>query len=371
MIDSITFEIMKHDFLIHDSNKLNCYSYKGEPGRYGVKDRFSNYRGELKKQGIYYPMIRFHEVARGYRELTFKSLEIQVSVPKALFGNNLQEIAPDRLDDFNLKIVEYLEQLGIETKASVIKNAIIKRIDFSKIIRSPINFGQTAEVTRKFTRYDFKPCSNFIARDYGIEKIPYVKYWNTTQGFVIYEKLSQMKAKGWTNEEKAIVKLLHEGKIYRRDSIKFEASLKTKQSVDNVLSRFTGVKKRGFTVQEAFDEELAKKVILDNFDKVFNEPTVYMLSLEELNDNVLSNFMIKENLSYKEKTELFYSVKRIAKIGPHEFWKEMKKEKPGGGFRRFKNNITQKLKKLDKIKPREVDMIGYFRREIEKFKLTK
>jgi len=100
-----------------------------------------SYPDQQKNNGLYFPMISILNSKGGHQDPK-SVLEIQVSLPKLMYGTNFFEVDKPDINIIYQKFLSILNQLGIETSVDQLKLAIVKRADFSKmIITTPLCGG--------------------------------------------------------------------------------------------------------------------------------------------------------------------------------------------------------------------------------------
>jgi len=353
---------------------LDGKSIKTIAGRFSVERSFPKKLLEsYKKQGIYFPIVEvvFRKERRNGESRRINCLEIQVSLPKVVCGTNFFEVDIIFLHAICSSIVQKLWELGIETSEYEIRKAIIKKIDFSKVILLPIYFGIEQEIIRNLVFYDYKYRSEFTYRDFGIwDGGIFIKFKNRTQAYTIYGKTSEIIANGYTINERKIASYLLSG-ASKKSILKFELSLKNKQSVEAFLRRRIVGKDKGFTLEDVLSEDLAKNALLEVFNKVFNPRSVVIYSLSQMQDNEIESYFRSRGLSYKEKERISYAVNQIRRIGLKSFRENFIKEFSQSTYGRINKELELITCKLGRINDRNSNLIDFLRQEHQKFELYK
>lgn len=368
MIDTVVLQIeceetqfSSHFFSKQENKYLNKYT--------AIRTVFSNIHKEYKKQGIYYPMILGRKRVIGGKEQGIQ-LEIQVSLPKLLHGTNLWEVTPNDRESVYTALQRCLKQTGVELSIEVIRPAILKRVDFSKIIRIPNIYGTAKQVTKKLSSFNYKQSSQFKYRDYGdFSDGAADKFYNDTQGYVIYDKIAELQGNGYTKQETKIIDWYTQTK-QRRDVLRFELSLERKQSMEAVLRRFIPNKKSNFILEDIMaSSEISKQIMLKTFNDVFNRTFLPLITLGEMQENTLETFLREQNLPVVEHSQLYYWVNMIYKIGLRATVDYMKEKMPKTSFDRYKKKILAMVEKVGKIEGEIPSIVNFLREKHEKFEL--
>ena len=361
MIDTVMLAIEKDNFNVHSS--VNFDGERTSKGKwYQQRNIYStSFVKKKNKTGLYFPTIT---ISSGRK----KTLKIQVSLPKLMFGTNLFELDETYLGKIIARLLECLNEFGITTTAEAIQKAVITRLDFSKIIRLPTYLGEADAVIRKLTAFDYKPSSDFDIKNYnnGMNGVS-LKFINSTQGYAIYDKLGEILSNGFTTQELGIAEKYKQGEI-KRTALKFELSLHRKDSLEAILRRKIQ-KGKGFHLVDVLNYKLAKSLLNDIFDTVFNSFSVGLTSLGEMEENQLWAYLDKPELAMNKQEKLFYWVRMANKFGIKGTLERLKAKGKGGSIPRYKKDILDTIDKLGKIPADTPNLVGYLREKHREFKL--
>lgn len=371
MIDSITIQLNHGQFKIENLNKFD--------GRKAntIKKRFSNtslfpkkFFDEKKRNKIYFPVVNLVEKESDEKTKKY-ALEIQVSLPKTVYEIGVFEVGEEDFDLIAEKICRYLKELNIKAEAENIKSAIVKRIDFSKIIILPEYLGDARFVIRKLARFDYKLSSDcslkeFLTKGKGIA----LKFFDKTQGYVIYDKTGEIIDNAKTLFEFEVVLKIQWQNLKRR-IIKFEFSLQRKQSAEAFLRRRLNTKQKEFSFRDVFNEQLAKSILLEKFDEVFNGSTVKLLTLAEMNDNQIFSYLENSGMTRNKIYVLYYMANLTTKFGVSGAWGYQKNKLPSTTYEKYRKQTQEILEKLGYFDKHLPNLIKFLRAEHMKFRLIK
>jgi len=371
MIDSVVLQLQEGQFTLREKHLFR--EGKNQRGKgFTVKTKFcSEYTKKWKKRGVYCPAFELPTRTRGKGEPQ-EVLEIQVSLQKLVHGTNLFEIDESDLDTIYKKLLYFLNDLGVDVTRENLEKAIVRRADFSKIVKLPDYLGRADEVIRLLARFDYKPQSEFRFREYsnGDEGLV-IKFWNSTQGYAIYCKFGEILNQGFTKQELKLKKLYQEGK-QPRNALKFELSLQRKDSFEAVVRRrIEGDKKKDFHLNEMLNREIAKAVLCDTFEKVFSNVAVGLVMLSHMQDNKLWAYLEKSGLSQIKQERLYYGVRMATKFGIAGTWEQLKLKHKGGSVARRKQEIALALQEVGTMSGNIPNLVGFLRAEHEKFEVIK
>jgi hypothetical protein len=363
-------QLNSEQFELKEINKLD--GKKTQQGRgFSINSSYCEvYKKEQKKNGIYCPEIRKAiKTSRG--GLATEVLEIQVSLPKLIYGGGFFDTDFNDLEKIYSKLLSCLNDLGISTSKDELRHAIIRRADFSKIIRLPPYLGQANQVIYALSKFDYKPSSDFNFHKFNDSTGgAYIKFYNSTQGYVIYDKMGEILNNGYTDLERNVIERFKAGKL-KRGALRFELSLQRKDSFEAIVRRYIKNKKKDFYLEEILSEDLAKAVLLNAFDKVFNNIALGLLTLSEMEDNRLRAYLDNSTISIKKQQNLYYWVRMATNIGISGTWEQIRLKYKGGSVDRCKKEVSLILQELGKIDGNTPNLIAYLRSEHKKFEIIK
>jgi len=371
MIDSVVLQLHSGQFKLREKNHFN--EGKRQQGRgFSVETRYcSEYAKAWAKKGIYCPIFGLPTRTQGLSEPQ-EVLEIQVSLPKLVHGTSLFSVDGNDLDIIFERLFFFLDDLGVDTTKEDLRNAIVRRADFSIVIKLPAYLGGADEVIKILSQFSYKPNSKFRLSwfENGDEGIA-MKFLNGTQGYVIYDKLGEILSNGFTKQEMKLKDLYKQGK-HKRNALKFELSLQRKDSFEAVVNRRvkTG-KKKDFYLEELLDVELAKAILCDTFEKVFGDVAVGLVSLSQMEDNKLFAYLESSGLSQTKQEKLHYWVRMATKFGIAGTWEQLKLKHRGGSISRRKKEIALILQELGQISGNVPNLVDFLRAEHERFEIIK
>ena len=371
MIDSIVLQLQSGQFRLREKNRFN-EARKQQNRGFSVDTRHCNeHATSWRKKGVYCPMFTLPMRTKGLSEPQY-DLEIQTSLPKLVHATNLFDVDRTDLGLIFEKLIFFLDDFGIDTAKTELEKGIIRRADFSRIFILPDYLGRANEVVRTLAYFDYKPQSDFRTRDYciGNEGIAN-KFLNTTQGYVVYDKFAEILSKGFTKQEMKLKELYEQGRI-KRNALRFELSLQRKTSFEAVVNRRvkTG-KKKDFYLEEILDEDLARNILRDAFEKVFSNLAVGLISLSQMDDNKLWAYLDGSGLSQNKQEKLYYWVRMATKSGIDGTWEQMKLKLKGGSVSQRKKEVSLALQELGTISGKVPNLIDFLRSEHDRFEIIK
>jgi hypothetical protein len=368
MIDSIVWRLEKDQFKISNELAFDGESSKSIRGRFNTTSIFvSKYATNRKKQGVYFPHI---EIKKDKREGAIKALEIQASLPRLDFESSLFEVDESRLDPINDKTIRLLKEVNIIVSKEELKKAVIKRADFCKNIIIPPYFGTATQIIRKLEGFNYKQSSGFkhwenLDNEEGVK----INFYNTSQGYVLYDKVLEINSNGYTTLEGRLKEASKQGRL-KNNVIRFELSFHKQATFEACVRKHLKNKKKHFTLEDILNRDLAKGILLEAFDKVYQPSFIHTLTLGEMKENELEDFLISKNLSVREYAFLYYWANKAIKIGIQQSLEELKNRTSSNSYNIYKKKIRQTLEEFNKDEPiigYTSSITGYLREEHKRF----
>lgn len=371
MIDSVVLKFEQGQFLFVENGFFDATNIKHMNSHVSVKTLFSNAYAKIKAQKRYFPIItpKARTIRKSRDTEKVYTIEVQVSLPKLLYGTNLWEITASDLPAIYSILQVVLKEVGVDVGIDAIQNAVLKRVDFSKAIRLPSMYGSSRAVIRQLSYLGQKQRSEVRLRDYLDESDGCaLKFHNLTQGYCIYDKFGEIIANGYTDIEKQWIDWMNEHK-QKRNLVRFEFSLQRQQSLEAFLRRRIVGKKKNFVLADVMDIVLAKQILLDVFDTTFDNQFAAIITLAEMRENELERILIEKNMSLDKHAKLSYLVNKAVKIGVQPALTELKERYAESTYRRYKKEIVKIVAEMADIKGENPHLIRYLREKHEQFEL--
>lgn len=229
-----------------------------------------------RSTGKYFPKLT------GYRRnfSQEENVRIEFSAPKLLYLNNLDELTTNDFSNVVSTLVARLKDMGVILTESVIANASVSSVHFSKNIL--LQEGYTAShIISEINKIDLRKSFDFSKTRFMNNGQSLYAHTNSHQ-FVIYDKVADLN-KG---QKRAIDK---EQTVYQRslfdelakigrqqEIIRFEARLSHKQKMNKVIQDAGYTKNPTF--EEVFDASLSRDVLLSYWEKIVKENNQGLLS---------------------------------------------------------------------------------------------
>lgn len=373
MIDSVTLHIT--NFVTYSDEFFTKAQYQELKGEFGVFGRFAtrytDYPQRCKTEGRYFPQVHIVERSRRTKRgmiPTERKLVVQVSLPKLIFGASIFDMDEQLLPVAAQKLAAALKEIKVGVKPEDVLDAVVVRVDYSKILQISPSFGATAKVLRALMPYDMKQSSDFNRRDFHDGKDGfYIKFYNSSQGFVIYDKFDEIVANGKTKLEQEIARQYKDGK-WTKGALRIELSLQKKQTVDATLRQFSdAIKKKDYTLREVAKTDIAKKVLMRTFENVYVKDFNRLVRLSDLKNTELLHLVGEHADDFRDRAILYYLAHRVRDIGLKKTIEELKREASPATVTRYKKIVETILAKAE-AKKDVVGVVPYLQRKLAAFR---
>jgi len=371
MIDSVTFRIS--DFVLYSAEFFTQSQHKDLKGDFGLFGRYSTsyttYPKKCTKEGRYFPQVSIIEQfrrSRGQMVSTSRNLVVQVSLPKILFGTNIFDIDENLMPNIVQKIVDSLSEIKVGVTPQNVFDAVVTRVDFSKMIQVASSYGTTAQILRALLPYDLKQSSDFNRRDFhnGRDGF-YLKFYNSSQALVIYDKFDEIVTNGKTNLEHEIARQYKDGK-WTKGAIRFEVSLQKKQTVGVVMRQFTKTKNKDFTLQEIARADISQAYLLRVFESVYIKDFNRLVRIIGLKDKKLMQIINDHTDSLNTRAILYYLAHNVRDRGLKATIEDLKTKVSPATVGRYKSMVERVLGDVEATKD-SVNAINYLHRKLKTF----
>lgn len=373
MIDSIKLSIS--DFILYSDEFFTKTKYQELSGKYGVfariQTRYTNHPQRCKTEGRYFPQVHIAAKERRWSgrwcvQPSSRRLVVQVSLPKLLYSVSIFDIDERLLPVVATRLSDALKEIGVGVTPEGILNAVVQRVDYSKILKISPSYGSTARLLRALAPYEMKQSSDFNRSHYHDGKDGfYLKFFNSSRGFVIYDKFDEILTNGKTKLEQEIARQYVAGK-WKKGALRIELSLQKKQTVEATLRRLIKTKKKNFTLREVASTRVAKTLLMETFEQVYVKNFSRLVRLTGLKDTELLALVNTKTKTLNERAILYYLAHRVRDIGLRNAIEELKRDTSPATVGRYKKAV-ERILAASEAKKDSVDIVRYLHRKLSAF----
>lgn len=341
----------------------NYYNYSAVAPRINTLANFACYATiDSNNKYVCYQLKKYLKTSSGYRpykiliqDIPFARrrfrLLIDLSLPKALFGNNLSEIREYQLHEVIEAVYSLLLEFGIEiSKEELLNTPHISRIDYCKNIYIQSNVEELVLLLKK--------CKKPRSRIYYCYPTS-ISIGTRKKRLNIYEKTSEVIAKANKKPASTTYKLARvlkaSQKSYNTQVFRIEQRLYGRQTIARELKGI--IAPRDITFKSLFSEKVASYVLNKHWTSLVNEEKFKTLLLGEQELDVITAEIIKlAGHKQKKKVPFFASyTKLLADKGEALANKDLRLKKSATSTKTYKKELYELLKQLPVNDPRLAD----------------
>jgi len=221
-------------------------------------------------------------------------------------------------------------------------------------------------IIQELGKYNAKQSSDFNQKDVRQGRdTTYIKFYNSSQGLVIYDKFDELTVNGSTRLDRSIAEGYQKGDM-KYGALRIELSLQLKQTVDSILRRHHTHKRSNFTLLEVARMDISQAVLLDTFEKVCVRGFAGAVFLSGLQEKALLHTIGLHTSNYGQQAILYLLAHRIRSVGLKQAIKEMQGQVSSSTVGRYKKMVEVVLRDAD-AKHTKVNIVSYLHRKLKQF----
>ncbi len=338
MIDTITLLIPPQQYKIIHDNFVPCATFVFQ---HKTLKAICN----PSKKNIYKPRLTISR-RKDLDGISQIMLTIELSLPKLLFGNNLEEL---KYKDFNtliFKLHEILYEMGVEINIDDLKNAAILTIHYSKNIALtdgsiPFSYIQKIKELHSPKNLDTNQ-TNYRNSGHCF------KYHCNSYEIVFYDKIHDLQKaeisskRAIDNHQNITSSSLSKLRTGRKkfEILRMEVRLNTRRKMKQLFTKLHI--KSDLTFRKLFKPAIAQKVLL-SYVRQLDHKCCSFIDFKPLNDKALLSTLVLYNPTLRAKQILqFFGFKKILETMTIDELRNILKQSD-------KSNWNKLIKELDSI----------------------
>ena len=357
MIDTVCLLIPKDKMMvIKDGSNWDLYSRTEQ-----YKKFVRNPSKVEKETGKYFPRLTGYQRKFGQDA----NVRIEFSIPKLLYLNNLDEVEDKNFLEVVYKLQERLQDMGVILTKSVIENASVSSVHFSKNIL--LKDGYTvSHIISELSKIDLRKSFDF-AKTRFVNNGQSLYAHTTSHQFTIYDKVADLGKdkkraidKDQTVYQKNLFSLINNSEYAPKEILRFEIRLNHKRKMNKVIEDL-GFDKNP-TFKDIFSSGLSKLVVCDYWNKLIKEKNLGLLSVNLSIKDILQVMFLTDKKIKPKQAIYFLGLYMLAKDEDgmrqlrsivtkrmHErSWYRMAKDMRYASELITKNNLKSWVKQIDK-----------------------
>ena len=234
-----------------------------------------------------------------------KTVNIEFSIPKLIFLNNLDELSEKDFEKVIKTLHERLKEMEIFVEKQRLKTAEVSAIHFGKnIILKDYSANYIISELEKIN----------INKHFDLTKTRFMnsgeslQYYTASNSITFYDKKSDLNKdekraidRDQTEYQKSLFNLLDE----KQDILRFEVRLSQKRKMKSIFKKI-GFKQKQYLFREVFSEDLAVKVMMDYWNSTIDKNKYVLFTLNEPAEKVLKQISVIRPKA-KAKTLIYLS----------------------------------------------------------------
>ena len=246
-----------------------------------------NKTAKQKEDGVYRPRLRINERGRE------KSLQIEFSIPKLIYNNNLDEVCEKDFETIIQTLQTRLMDFAVMVSPTALRNASVSVFHPSKNIL--LSDGYTAQGVIKELQK-----SNLTKR-MDLDKSNYrnvgesMQCYTASHSLVIYDKVPDLKkpSKRAIDKEQTVVQgfLFNQlsGLQKQAEILRVEVRITNKRKMNTLLPKHGFPKQPSF--QDIFKEDLCMTLVYAYWNDLIVQPNLFLFSLANKPKQMLKNLI--------------------------------------------------------------------------------
>lgn len=377
MIDTVTLLIPPQQYKIIQDNFAPCAAFVFQ--RKALKAVCNPSAKELK-QDIYKPRLTISR-RKDLDGISQVMLTIELSLPKLLFGNNLEELQYKDFDTVIFKLHEILYEMGVEISIDKLKDAAVLTIHYGKNIAltdgsipfsyiqkikeliSPKNLD-TNQTNYRNSGHCFKYHCNsyeivFYDKIHDLQKAELSNKRAVDSNQKITSSSSSNSIRGSSNNLMTLLNKLRTGSK-KFEILRMEVRLNTRRKMKQIFEKLHI--KNDLTLRKLYKPVIAQKILL-NYVNDLDRKRSSFVDFKPLNDKALLSTLALYNPTLRAKQILqFFGFKKLLESMTLDELRVILKQYD-------KSNWNKLIKELDSIMvPSPGQPFEIIKKQLQKYK---
>lgn len=351
MIDTVVLTIPS--FTVLEPDRFSPSLKNIDSDRFGSRPYLTYVQNPTKqelRQGNYKP--RLTVTKRAVYGSYSKTLKIEFSIPKLLFGNNFDEVSEGDFRDIINKLRMKLREMGIELFSSQLENARVATIHYSKNFAFT-DYTPASLILRELSKIDLTKRLD-LNRTHFRNEGHALYYYARSFSVVFYDKMKELQVSDARAIEKDREIQLNLFKKTEEKNplevLRMEVRLCDTRKIKSLLRSIN--KQEDITLRGLFQKEIAQKILNLYWNDVLENLSFLEFSTSEPFD--FAENILKNNPTINLKTGLSYfgALTLINSTGTRRFRQLINERFSDRTWQRLKRNLKgiNRLS-IDKYKP--------------------
>jgi hypothetical protein len=252
-----------------------------------------------KETGKYFPRITGYKRSFSQDQNT----RIELSLPKLLYLNNLDELEDNDFPEIIEVLQERLKAMGVIAEKEVLENASVSSVHFSRNILLKGNYT-ASYVISEMGKINLNKSFD-LAKTRFVNNGQSIYAHTTSHQLVVYDKIADLNKgknraidKNQSVYQRSLFEEFNKEKELQ-EIIRFEVRLNHKQKMNKILKDLGYEKNPSF--EKIFSSEISQKVVLSYWEKIIKEKSIGLFSIPLSTTDALQEIFLKnENIKPKQ-----------------------------------------------------------------------
>lgn len=272
----------------------------------------------------YYPKVEIFENFHPTQERLEYSLRLESSLPKLIFGNNLQEIEASNRENILFTLEDRLKMMGIAVRTSNLSRALVTAIHFGKNTFLPENILHR-EIVDELIKTAINQTED-VTRTQHKNSGEVLQIYSGVREYAFYDKVRDLRKPSNRRTDKGAKTSVEKDlftsyPIAHRECFRFEYRLKHAPTLRKEINMILGRKHDVIvTFNDLFSETLWKQILWNAWRKLIEIPhNKLALFVTANNEQMIFTHMMKiirqgkKNAHSQNKMIIAYGISQILK----------------------------------------------------------
>ncbi len=277
MIDTVVLELPFMDYHIIDHEKFNPPTHNVAQSRTYLLKYINNPTNQDKKDGKYKPRLTI--IKRRVKGRDHIPLRIEFSVPKLIFGNNVDELHDADFPRITNTLQKTLEIMGISTTIQALMSAKVSAVHYSKNVE--LSGGSTASFAiKELSKINLTQKLDLSSTQFRNEGHS-LQYYSNCHSFVIYDKIKDItQPKGRAIDKDQTIQQMNifdviEGRASPLEILRLEVRI-SKRAKLKTLMTILGSPNEDPQFKDVFSSKLAQAVLKHYWKDMVTENNLFL-----------------------------------------------------------------------------------------------
>ncbi len=277
MIDTVVLELPFMDYHITDHEQFNPPTHNVAQSRVYLLKYVNNPTSQDRKDGLYKPRLTITK--RRVKGRDHIPLRIEFSVPKLIFGNNLDELHDADFSRVANTLQKILQTMGVSTTIKAIMSAKVSAVHYSKNVQ--LSDGSTASFAiKELSKINLTQKLDLSSTQFRNEGHS-LQYYSNCHSFVIYDKIKDIaQTKGHAiDKDQTLQQLtlfdLIEGRANPLEILRLEVRISKRTKLKTLMTKLKSPNADP-EFKDVFSSKLAQAVLKHYWKEMVTENNLFL-----------------------------------------------------------------------------------------------